>query len=413
MSKIKSQEKLQNLYIYLFFLTSLIVSSYFGENSSGGAQLDNIITRQFIDGFLISFTEGINRFINTGQVHSPIFYFLISLLEKYTNHLIVSYIYVLISSLIPIIFYLILKKKFKEADKKKLFLFSLIIYFSPYLRSSASWVTNDNLATLFFALSISKYLSFEKHKKIKEFLICFTYLIIATYIRQYYAIFFLFYLIKLIEIKKFKEIFFIIIYSSLLFMPFLRYYYLFIIQNILNANIEKSSSLPINLNLLNNILIFLSLYFFYTIPLYANQATTKQLKINNNLSFYLMSLVIFLLIAFTNPIISEKYGGGIFYKISEIINFKYLFYLTSFFGYILLSKSFNKNNAIVYLCIIFAFPVEIIYQKYFDPLLMLCILGLTKNDGINKLIDNDKINLKFILLYYFFFLVVSNLYYLK
>ena len=413
MIKINSQEKIQNLYIYLFFLVSLIVSSYFGENSSGGAKLDNIITRQFVDGFSISFIEGINRFINSGQVQSPIFYFLISLFEKYANQLIISGSYVLISSLIPILFYIILKKKFKQADKKKLFFFSLIIYFSPYFRSSASWVTTDNLATLFFALSISKYLSFQKHKKTKEYLICLTYLIIAAYIRQYYAIFFLFYLIKLTKIKNFKKILFIILYSLLLFLPFLIYHYLFILQNILNANIEKSSSLPLNPNLLNNILIFLSLYLFYTIPIYVNQVNTKQLKINNNLSFYLISLVIFLLIAFNNPIISEKYGGGIFYKISVIINFKYLFYLTSFFGYILLSKNFNKNNAIVYLCIIFAFPFAIIYQKYFDPLLILSIIGLTKNGEINKLIDNEKINLKFIFFYYFSFLVVSNLYYLK
>lgn len=411
MEKTKSQEKLQNLYIYLFFLTSLIISSYFGENSSGGAEIDNIITRQFIDGFLISFAEGINRFVNSGQVHSPIFYFLISLFEKHTNHLIVSYIYVLISSIIPIIFYLILKKKFKEVSKKKLFLFSLIIYFSPYFRSSASWVTTDNLATLFFALSLSKYLSFEKYKKTKECLVCFTYLIIATYIRQYYVIFFLFYLIKLIEIKKFKEIFFIIIYSSLLFIPFLIYYYLFIIQNIANANVLKNYSVVTNLNLLKNILIFLSLYFFYTIPIYFNQASTLQLMINNNLSFHLITLVVFLFIAFADPIVSSKHGGGIFYKISEIINFKYLFYLTGFLGCVLLSQNFNKNNAILYLCILFAFPFSLVYQKYYDPLLILSICALTRNDNFNYIIKNNNFDLKFIYLYYLIFLLSCYIYY--
>lgn len=194
-------------------------------------------------------------------------------------------------------------------------------------------------------------------------------------------------------------------------MPFLIYYYFFILQNIVNTNIEKNYFGVRNLNLLNNILIFLSLYFFYTIPLYVNQGTTLKLKINNNLSFHLISLVIFLFIAFVDPIVTSKYGGGIFYKISEIINFKYLFYISSFLGYVLLSKNFNKSNAIVYLCIIFAFPFSLIYQKYYDPLLLLGICALTRNDNFNNIIKNNNYDLKFIYLYYLIFLYSSFVYY--
>ena len=67
----------RKLYIYFFFLVSLLISSYLGENSSGGSKLDNIITRQFINGFYVSFNYGMERFIKSGQVHSPIFYFLV------------------------------------------------------------------------------------------------------------------------------------------------------------------------------------------------------------------------------------------------------------------------------------------------------------------------------------------------
>ena len=114
-----------------------------------------------------------------------------------------------------------------------------------------------------------------------------------------------------------------------------------------------------------------------------------------------------------DPVILISYGGGVFYKISEIVNFKYLFYITVFFGYILISKNFNRNNLIIYFCIIFAFPFAIIYQKYFDPMLILSIVALTKSDKFNKIIDSNKINAKLVFIYYFLFWIASNFYYLK
>ena len=74
--------KNQKIYFYLLGIFSLVISSIMGENSSGGSKLDNEITRQFIDNFLISFDNGIKYFINSGQVQSPIFYVLASLIEK-------------------------------------------------------------------------------------------------------------------------------------------------------------------------------------------------------------------------------------------------------------------------------------------------------------------------------------------
>ena len=400
----------RKLYIYFFFLVSLLISSYLGENSSGGSKLDNIITRQFINGFYVSFNYGIERFISTGQVHSPVFYYLIYALEKYTNTSIVSILYVLISSFIPIIFYIILKKKFKKIDRTKLFFLSLIVFLSPYLRSSASWVTTDNLATLFFALSLSKYLSAEKYNKFKDYLICFTYLIIATYIRQYYVIFFLFYVIQVFKFLDFKKILILISHSLFLFIPFLIYYYLFIQQS---YNYGVTTASPLKINLTNNILIFFSLYFFYLAPFYFGKIFKFKLLKIKNLFFYLFSFLLFVSISLYDPVILTNYGGGVFYKISEITNLKYIFYITVFFGYILLSKNLNRNNLIIYFCIIFSFPFSIIYQKYFDPMLLIGIFALTKNDEFNKIIENNKINEKYVFIYYLFFWIASNLYYLK
>ena len=46
-------------YVFVFFLFSLIISLIIGEDSSGGAKLDMIITRQFIDNFSLGFNNGL------------------------------------------------------------------------------------------------------------------------------------------------------------------------------------------------------------------------------------------------------------------------------------------------------------------------------------------------------------------
>ena len=72
----------------------------------------------------------------------------------------------------------------------------------------------------------------------------------------------------------------------------------------------------------------------------------------------------------------------------------------------------NTNNIIVYICLILAFPTVIVYQKYYDPLLILTILTITEKGTINELVQMVKVNLKFLYLYFFSFLILCNLYYL-
>ena len=112
--------------IYILCILSLVISSILGENSSGGSKLDYSITRQYIDNFLLNFNEGINYFIKDGQDQSPVFYILNSYIEKNLGIKFFKYFYILISSFIPLIFYILLKKKFKSLDKNYLYLISLI-----------------------------------------------------------------------------------------------------------------------------------------------------------------------------------------------------------------------------------------------------------------------------------------------
>ena len=116
-------------------------------------------------------------------------------------------------------------------------------------------------------------------------------------------------------------------------------------------------------------------------------------------------------IYFYYPISLNTFGGGVFIKISNILNSKIIFLVASFLGTLLILINLNKNNFIVYLCLIFAFPTIIIYQKYFDPLLIMAVLTLTKDGMLNRILNLNKINLIYIYSYFIFFLIISNLYY--
>jgi hypothetical protein len=400
--------KNQKIYFYLIGIFSLLISSIMGENSSGGSKLDNEITRQFIDNFLISFDNGIKYFINSGQVQSPIFYVLASFIEKSLGFNFLKFLYLFISSLIPAIFYISLKKKFIKINENILYLLSLIIFLSPYFRSSAVWVTTDNFAIIFFILSVSKYLDFEKKNTNKNILLCIFYISIAVYIRQYFIIFFLFYFLKFFEILSLKKIFNLIFIITIIFIPFFVYYYYFFKVNIIDQSFGQNT---FGINILNNILIFSSLYLFYTIPFYINNLTDIKKNIFKNLNRFLIFFFVFGAIYFYYPLSLDILGGGVFIKISNILNSKIIFLASSFLGTLLILMNLNKNNFIVYLCLIFAFPKIIIYQKYYDPLLIITILTFTKGGILNQILNLNKINLIYIYSYFIFFFIISNFYY--
>jgi hypothetical protein len=405
--------KNQKVYIFFFCFFSLILSSFLGENSSGGSRLDNQITRQFIDNFLISFDNGIKYLISSGQVLSPVFFLLTAFLEKLIGISFLKYLYVLISSFIPIIFYISLKKKFRGSNKNLLFLISLIIFLSPYFRSSSSWLTTDNLATLFFILSISKFLSLERKKNYNNLFLCSFYLIIATYIRQYYAIFFPLYFVLIFNSLTKKEILFLLLILVIYFIPIFFYYYIFFSFNT-EAQYIGFSSL-ISVNLFYTLIIFLSLYFFYLLPFYffirQNKLTSYFSILKKNFLFFIIISITFLIILYLNPIIPRQYGGGIFMKLSSILNNNFIIYFASYLGTLLLIINFNKINFSVYISLIIMFPFFNIYQKYYDPLLLIVILTLTKNNFFQKTLEQNKYNINIIFIYYFFYLVSANFYY--
>ena len=398
----------KKILIYLIFFLTLVVSVILGENSSGGAKIDYLLTKKYIENFQLDLSFGIELFKRDNQGHLPFFYIFIANLNSLLGERFVNYLYLIVSSCIPLVFYNVLKKNFSEKSYDTLFFLSLIIFLSPYFRSSAVWVTTDNFAIIFFILSVSKYLDFEEKNTNKNILLCIFYISIAAYIRQYYIIFFLFYFLKFLQILNLKKIFNLIFLITIIFIPFFVYYYYFFKANIINQSFDKNS---FDIGILNNILIFSSLYLFYTIPFYINNFTEIKKNISKNLDKFLIIFFVFGIIYFYYPITLDALGGGIFIKISNILNNNIIFLASSFFGTFLILLNLNKNNFVVYLCLIFAFPTIIIYQKYYDPLLIMTVLTLTKDGMLNHILNLNKINLIYIYSYFIFFLIISILYY--
>ena len=410
------KENLQNQLFYLLFIFSLIISLYFGENSSGGSEIDHIITKSYIDDFNIGFFHGIKSFIENGQIQSPIFYYLISILQKIFIPEFLSIIYVFISSTLPLIFYKILKIKFNTVNKKYIFFLSLVIFLSPYYRSSSSWITNDNLSLIFFCISIFYFLKFKQNqiKSNLEIYLCFIFLSLSAYIRQYYGLFFIIYLIELIKIKNKSLILKCLMLNFFLLIPFLIYMFFFIKYH---GEIVRTTN-PTGNSFFENIPYVLSIIFFYFfIFLLSTKLEYLSIKNQLNKNFKTIIIIISFYTIFLLLLSTEHYefGGGIIYKLGSFLNLGIFFiYFFSSISIILILLIIYKNMS-NYLIILIFFMIssQLVYQKYYDPLVFIIFFTLIESKKIELVIKKNLLNIKKLFFIKFIFLIVCNLYYIS
>ena len=182
---------------------------------------------------------------------------------KLTNNILfIKCLYILFSCLLPYIFYLIIKTKYK-INTDYIFIFSLIIFFSPYFRSSAIWLLGDNLSLVFFSLTVLFFLKIENEKEnILNYYVCFISLILCCYIRYYYCIFLIYFLFIFYKKLDFKSFFNILILAFILLIPALVYFYYVIVNyEFINRFLGYG-----NINYYSNSLIILSIILFYLLP---------------------------------------------------------------------------------------------------------------------------------------------------
>ena len=166
-------------------------------------------------------------------------------------------------------------------------------------------------------------------------------------------------------------------------------------------------------NHINQFAITISIIFFYSIPIilnnYKNYLDIKNYKIIN----LIFSIVfIYLVITYFNyeeRFVEVIYGGGIFYKFSNLI-FKsnYFFYLVVIISFNILAISLlkdNKNidkffNLILLLVLIFLEPDGFYFHETYDPLLYLVFLLLINSQQF--LLFVEKLNFKNLIILFSF-----------
>ena len=123
-------------------------------------------------------------------------------------------------------------------------------------------------------------------------------------------------LFRKIDIKIF---FYIVIFNSFLLIPWILYLY-----NYLQFNSEYAIKGFAKPDLIFGFLVFFTMYLFYIFPFFFQSENYVKIKkfYNDKKIFFFIITIIFILIFFYYDLPQNEYGGGIIYKISQLIDFK-------------------------------------------------------------------------------------------
>ena len=389
--------------IFILSAMSLFLSFYFNEDGTGGgARGDFEVTY----GFVIALQENLLSDPKEWTlVHTPLHFIILSFVTRLiTNTDLLRLLFCFFSLLLPIIFMSsMLISKTDDVLKTNILILSSAILFIPSFRYTSIWA-NDLITSLtFFIISIYFFKKWEKYKRKnidKNSLLQIFFLVLATYTRQYFAVFFLYFLFRyflVFSIKDFAKIFLICVISSI---PVFYYTYLF--PELLTG--QHITYKAVSYFLLGNLSIMsITLFPIILINLFYKKIDLKVLFFSS-----LFSLVsIFILSLNFNPI--NWQGGGVNYLISQkLFDNHILFYATSFFtltSFIYLSQK-NKENILILIIISFMFFSMQVYQRYYEPMFFIILFTLVKTDLINIFLNKKSASL-YLLLYFIIYYLVT------
>ena len=403
------------LFIFSLYLT-LLISFFFGENSTGGAISDYNNQKSISSSFSINFKETLFNYDNFSTRHSPILIIFLSIFEKLNlSDLVIRIIHLHLCLLLPYFFYQILKLKFESIDKKILLLLVGLIFLSPTFRSLTIWPDSRILGLTFFSLSIIYYLKFKQKLNFSFALLNIFTCAISSYISPNFSLFSLFFLYNYLKIFNVLSKKMLIIYSLNLVLALPAIYYIFVLDiNFLNKtaaiNFNEGEKIFFN-NIFNDILITFTIIFFYILP-FLIEKIIKFEKVYR-LDYLIFSLILFSVCVYFFNYNYSYSGGGIFFKISYFLfNNNFFFYVIGLISILIFLPYLfiNKENFIILVLILFNNPQYTIYHKYFDPFLLIIFFSLF-NFQIS--LKEKKIkNFITIYLYFFIFLLISNLKYI-
>ena len=407
---------LKDKILLVLILISFIVGLILGEDTRGGGKHDYLYHVKYFENFHLNFKETFLNYgsdqINDNVRNSPIFYIFFSLflnlgLDTFGLKIINLFL------LLPIFYFLNKCIDLKYPNTPliiKLYFFSLLLL-TPTNRTLFSCPYPLLWALAFFIISIYFYLKFEisinENKKMNFAYLNIICLASAAYFTPNFSVFSIYFFFKFYLNYKnsFKtlKIIFLNIFLSLPAIIFIisKDFYLF------DSNVKYVSDIQ-KYNITNKIIIITSIIFIFILPLISNIQKIKEDSIFSNLisykSFFLISFFIINIYFFN---FSENVGGGIIFRISNLL-FDNSYFIFLIFGFSLLIfyflRLFNLNNILLFsLLIIYNIQYEI-YYKYFDPLIILLLFFLIKNEE-KKFIKIDLIIKKYVLLYIVFLML--------
>lgn len=398
--------------VFLSFYISLLLGFLFGEDSAGGAITDYNVHLNVREFFLNNTLYGLRNYLDVtgiGGGHSPVFIIFLKYLLL-PSEMLGRFIFLNLCVLIPLIFCFTLKKKISVKFLPILFL-SNLFFLSPYFRSTAIWPGDENLAILFFIISIYFYVSFlkivEPNSKIRSMILNIVFLALASYFRPIYALFSLFFFYEII-LKNFKINHFIIYILISLIFSLPAFYYVFILKITFFYNTVGS------FNLVNSISLTYSVLLFFLIPfIFIERSYWESFKISKiNLFFTIFfSMIVY---KFFNYQMST--GGGVFFLIQNLFFngniFFTLIFATSFYlvNHILEIK--KVRNFILLLILLFFELDNYFYMETFDPLFLICFFLLFEVKILFSFFDKNIVKKTTILFGYLSFFYLAKIIYL-
>ncbi len=385
---------ISNLIFFLFSI-SLFIGFYFNEDSSGsGGFIADFLNTW---GYVEALKENILVRPSNWTVHTPLHYILISKLNfLFEDKTLLRLVFCLMSISMPILFYNCLKIKFSLVSDKILLVFASSIFLLPSFRSAAIWANNHMTALIFFLLFTLFYLKWKKKLSdgTNDFKLVFfqtIFLSLAVYTRQYYALFFFYFLYVYFENLNTKNFLIILLFISFLTIP--GFFLIYLDPALIKTTFDT--------NLSNTLLVSSSIISFYMLPfLICFYLEHKENTLVNYSNIKIIIISVFTISIFYfffdyNP----KTGGGFFMKLSYILfNSPYFFLITSaigLFSFLLLFFE-NKKNLILLIIFLIGFPAYMIFQKYFEPLLIF-VLFLIFNTKITSIFFTK---IRYLLIYY-------------
>ena len=412
---------LKKNYLFIVFYITILIGFYFDEDLLGGAKHDYFFHIRFIELFSKDLIEGISIYGYEDYLvrNSPIFYIFLSQLNKLIGLETIRLLNSISSLLLALIFYRCLKIKFKTTNNEILKILSCIIFLSPTVRSHAIWPYPIMWGLIFFTISVYYFLKF-KNIKIREnkyFYISIIFLVISSYIHISFSVFAIYYFIYFFKNNKFNFSFIkFIIFIFIISIPAI--WFVFFREGIYFFKGPEGFEMTYFdiFNIFNKIAIISTIMFFYLIPFFDNKLIFKDIKKFTIAEILSVILIFILCLIFFNYPYTGSFGGGYFFKLSNLIlSNNILFHLFFLITLLLFIKIFEYNfyNFLLIFILLICYNLQFtIYIKYYDPLLFILYFSLFEIRIVNRFLKKSNFLYRiyfFSFSIYFIFLFKDNI----